>query len=40
MALLGNLSDGLHSSHYDFDESLLLAGVKTCIAALTLTGTL
>ena len=40
MALLGNLPDGLHSSRYDFDESLLSAGVKTCIAALTQTGTL
>lgn len=40
MALLGNLPDGLHSSRYDFDESLLSAGVKTCIAALTHTGTL
>ena len=34
MALLSHLKDGLHSSGYDFDEKVLKAGVKSCIAAL------
>lgn len=34
MALLSHLKDGLHSSGYDFDEGILKAGVKSCLAAL------
>lgn len=40
MALLGPLSDGLHGDHYDFDEAILTAGVKSCIAALSQIGTI
>ena len=34
MALLSRLEGGLHSSDYDFDESILKVGVQSCIAAL------
>ncbi len=40
MALQTPLAAGLHNSYYDFDESVLLAGVKACIAALHVTGTI
>lgn len=40
MALQAPLAAGLHNSYYDFDESILLAGVKACIAALQVTGNL
>ena len=40
MALQTPLAAGLHNSYYDFDDSVLLAGVKACIAALTKTGTI
>lgn len=40
MALLSELKAGLHNTYYDFDESVLLAGVKSCIAALKETGNL
>ena len=39
MALQAPLAAGLHNSYYDFDESVLLAGVKACLAALQVTGT-
>ena len=37
MALLSPLKAGLHNSYYDFDESALTAGVKACLAALSVT---
>ena len=40
IALQTPLSAGLHNTYYDFDESVLLAGVKACIAALRVTGTI
>lgn len=40
MALLSRLDAGLHNERYNFDEKILLAGVKTCIAALELSGNL
>ena len=40
MALQSKLAAGLHNTYYDFDESVLLAGVKSCIAGLQLAGTI
>ena len=40
MALQTPLAAGLHNSYYDFDESVLLAGVKACLTALHVTGNL
>lgn len=40
MALQSKLAAGLHNTYYDFDESALAVGVKSCIAALHLAGTI
>jgi len=40
MSLMGSLAAGLHNDHYDFEENLLLAGVKSCIAALQAAGSI
>jgi len=37
---MGSLAAGLHNDHYDFEENLLLAGVKSCIPALQAAGTI
>ncbi len=34
MALLTNITSDLHNNYYDFDESCLPAGVKSCLAIL------
>lgn len=39
MALQTKLAAGLHNAYYDYDDSVLLTGVKACIAALHVTGT-
>ena len=38
MALRTPLKAGLHNSCYDFDESVLTAGIKACVAALETAG--